>query len=84
MITKRVDEIEANPFDLSAAGHRCFFCGEFLVDPAVMWSGYHDGSGNIYLHPDCVVEWMPRVMRDALELRYHGRSCSNQLDRQRA
>ncbi len=70
MITKGMPETEADPFDLSAAGHLCFFCGEFLTDPAVQWHGFHDGSGNVYLHGECVIEWLPRLMRDALELRY--------------
>ena len=84
MITKRVPETEANPFDLSAVGHRCFFCGEFLVDPAVVWSG-NDGEGRqIYLHGECVFDLCPRIMRDGLELRYSGKPCWNQLHGQRA
>jgi len=81
MITKRVDEIEANPFDLSAVGHRCFFCGEFLVDPAVMWSGNNEKGQQIYLHGECVLKWQPGLMRDGLELRHAGRPCWNQLDK---
>lgn len=53
MITRQVPETEPNPFDLSAAGHRCFVCGEFVHDPAVMWSG-NDGQ-QIYLHGECVI-----------------------------
>ncbi len=81
MITKRISETEFDPFDLSAAGHACFFCGALLTDPAVQWHGYHDGSGNIYLHGECVFNWVPRIMRDALELRYGDRPCWNQQRR---
>ena len=81
MITKRVRETESNPFDLSAAGHRCFFCGEFLVDPAVVWSGNDEKGQQISLHGQCVADWLPRLMRDALELRYTDKACWNQLSR---
>jgi len=75
-ITRRMSELTENPFGLSAAGHRCFSCGEFLQDPAVMWSG-NDGQ-TIYFHGSCFLDWMPCVMRDALELKYHGKACWNQ------
>jgi hypothetical protein len=76
-ITRRMTEMDSNPFGLSAAGHRCFHCGEFMQDPAVMWSGL-DGQ-QIYLHGPCVVAWMPRVLRDALEVKYQRKPCWNQL-----
>ena len=79
MITKPISEFEDNPFDLSAKGHQCFYCGKFLQDPAVQWAGFHDGGGNIYLHEECVFLWYQPLMRDALELKYRGRSCWNQL-----
>ncbi len=81
MITKRVPETEANPFDLSAAGHRCFFCGQLLQDPAVVWSGNDENGQQIFLHGQCAADWLPRLMRDALELRYTGKACWNQLSR---
>ncbi len=80
MITKRVRETESNPFDLSAAGHRCFYCGQFIQDPAVVWNG-NDGQ-QIYLHGGCVLKWQPGLMRDALELQYCGKPCWNQLNSQ--
>lgn len=76
-LTHHMSEMSENPFGLSAVGHRCFHCGEFLQDPAVMWSG-NDGQ-TIYLHGPCVERWQPGLLRDALELRYVGRSCWNQL-----
>jgi hypothetical protein len=76
-VTHRMTEMSENPFGLSAAGHRCFHCGEFLQDPAVMWSGL-DGQ-QIYLHGPCVMDWTPRVLRDALELKYQGKPCWTQL-----
>lgn len=80
MLTKRIPETEPNPFGLSAAGHRCFLCGQFLQDQAVMWSENDGEARPIYLHGDCVFELCPRLLRDALELRYIGRSCWNQVD----
>lgn len=78
-VTHHMSEMSENPFGLSAAGHRCFHCGEFLQDPAVTWSGL-DGQ-QIYLHGPCVLDWMPRVLRDALELKYQGKPCWNQRPR---
>ena len=80
MLTRRVPEAEPNPFDLSAAGHRCFFCGDFVHDPAVVWNGNDEGGQQIFLHGPCVITWMPRLMRDALELGYRGQACWNQLN----
>ena len=76
-ITRRMSEIVGDPFGLSAAGHRCFFCGEFLQDPAVMWSGL-DGQ-TIYLHGPCTENLMLRLLRDALELKYQEKACWNQI-----
>ena len=70
----------ADPADLSAVGHRCFFCWEFLVDPAVMWNGCRGGDQNVYLHGACVMELIPKLMLDALELKYYGKPCWNQLE----
>lgn len=75
-LTRCMTEMTKNPFGLSAAGHRCFHCGEFLQDPAVMWSG-NDGT-TIYLHGECVYRWLPGLLRDATELRYAGHPCANQ------
>lgn len=76
-LTRRMTEMSENPFGLSAAGHRCFYCGEFLQDPAVMWDG-NDGQ-IIYLHGLCVERLQLGLLRDALELKYAGRPCWNQL-----
>ena len=73
MITHPVSEFDDNPFDLSAAGHRCFVCGEFLQDPAVLWSGV-DGQ-TIYFHGPCVFRWSEALWRDALELKYADHLC---------
>jgi hypothetical protein len=35
-----------------------------------MWAGL-DGQ-RFYMHGVCVIDWMPRVMRDAPELKYEG------------
>lgn len=75
-ITRRMSEMEENPFDLSAAGQCCFHCGEFLQDPAVMWHG-NDGQ-TIYLHGECVYRWLPGLLRDATTLRYANHPCNAQ------
>lgn len=77
-LTHPMTEMTENPFGLLAIGHRCFACGEFLQDPAVMWSGL-DGQA-IYLHGPCVEQWYPKLLRDALEIKYAGRPCWNQLE----
>ncbi|MBU6482594.1 MAG: hypothetical protein KGS09_18895 [Nitrospirae bacterium] len=76
-ITRRMTEMDPNPFGLSAAGHRCFHWGEFLQDPAMLWDGL-DGQ-TIYFHGPCFLDWMPRGMRDALELKYAGHPCQEQV-----
>ncbi len=84
MITKPMPDTEPDPFGLSAAGHLCFVCGKGVEDPTVVWSG-NDGYGQqIYLHGECDIKLALGLMRDGLELRYAGRFCWNQLDRQRA
>ena len=80
MITKRMPETECDPFDLSAAGYRCFHCGQFLQDPAVMWKGNDEKDHQIHIHGDCLVDRVPRLMRDALELGYRGQACWKQLN----
>lgn len=69
-VTRPVSEFDeiGCTFGLSAAGQRCLFCGQLLSNPAVFWAGA-DGQ-TIYLHGGCVIEWMPRLMRDALEILY--------------
>ena len=76
-ITRRMTEMIEDTFGLSAAGHQCFHGGELLQDPAVMWNE-NDGQ-TIYLHGNCIETWLPRLLRDALELRYAGKPCWSQL-----
>ncbi len=73
-VTRYMTEMSENPFGLSATGHRCFHCGEFLQDPAVMWNG-NDGQ-TIYLHSECVYRWLPGLLRDASVLRYADHPCN--------
>ena len=75
-LTHHMSEMTENPFGLSAAEHQCFHCGELLQDPAVMWSG-NDGQ-TIYFHAPCFLDWMPRIMRDALDIKYADHPCRNQ------
>lgn len=74
-LTYRMTEMMEDPFGLSAAGHRCFYCGQFLQDPAVMWNG-NDGQ-TIYLHGACVEAWIPGLLIDASELQYVARHFEN-------
>jgi hypothetical protein len=80
-LTRPVSEFEENPFGLSAAGSRCFFCGELLTDPAVQWHGF---TGVMYLHAECVHALTKRLVRDALEIEYAGKPCWNQLNKAKA
>ena len=81
-ITRPMSKMTEHPFGLSAVGHRCFHCGELIQDPAVMWSG-NDGQ-TIYFHGPCFLDWMPRIMRDALDLKYAAHPCRNQLTKDTA
>jgi len=42
----------------------CFLCGEGPLSDAVVWSG---ATGLIALHPDCAVDLVLRLGRDAWE-----------------
>lgn len=43
----------------------CFFCGEKLTLPMVMWHGRnHRDDADIWLHPNCVRPFCNRLMRD--------------------
>jgi hypothetical protein len=68
MITRSMTKLDPNPFGLSAVGQRCFHCGAFFEDPAVMWSGA-DGQ-TIYFHGPCYEAWHTRPLWDALRLKY--------------
>ncbi len=57
----------------TAVGHRCFFCGRALSDPAVFWAGE---TGEIFLDPECVASLSTRLLRDLHEVqnpRYYQR-----------
>ena len=43
----------------------CFYCHEPLGPQGVMWSGT---SGEIILHPGCVIELTIRLLRDVHEI----------------
>lgn len=42
-------------------GNDCFYCGDKAWPPFVMWQGVPD---TIYLHPECAIRLMIRLMRD--------------------
>ncbi len=43
----------------------CYYCGEPLTVPFVMWQGFGEAIG---LHPPCVVELTIRLYRDVHEI----------------
>ena len=49
----------------SAVGLGCFYCYRPLEDPAIYWAG---SSGEIYLHPPCVLALGIRLARDCHEV----------------
>jgi len=70
MITREISGILSCPDCYSATGKLCFYCGEAVQNPAIMWHGNDDRNTDIYFHPDCVIQWTVGIWRDALELRY--------------
>ncbi len=42
-------------------GRTCYYCREAMTFPCVYWNHY---PNSIFLHPDCAVQWMIRLMRD--------------------
>ena len=46
-------------------GVDCFLCTKPLITPVVHWMGL---TGNIYLHPDCVLRLAVRMFRDVHEI----------------
>ena len=75
MISRRISEMDGDPFGVSAGGHRCFLCGEFLNDPVIMWAGAN--GEQIYLHGPCVIDWLPGLLRDVHELKHRSRTGSS-------
>lgn len=61
----------------------CFYCGERLTVPAVMWHG-NDGKrsgepAEIWLHPKCAEQLSARIQRDINELKLGKKSADEQL-----
>lgn len=59
------------------ARYRCFHCGRFLQDQAVIWSG--NDVQTIYFLGPRVEQWHLGLLRDALEMKYAGQPCWKQL-----
>jgi hypothetical protein len=51
----------AEGFIHTAEGQRCFYCDQFLHDPALHWMG---ATGSIYLHPLCWPDFSTRLALD--------------------
>jgi hypothetical protein len=60
-VTTSVDD---HGFALTAVGQTCFYCYKPVADPAVCWMG---ATGEIYLHPPCVLALFVRLARDVHE-----------------
>lgn len=59
------------PFFTEPATH-CFYCGEKLTIPAVMWNGHDKHAANpleVWLHPKCAEDFCARLSRDTNELK---------------
>jgi hypothetical protein len=72
------DATDFGPF-IETVADRCYFCGDNLLMPAVMWHGHQctgSGSLEIWMHPKCVEGFMHRLMRDANEAD-HGKDAAN-------
>ena len=67
MITPPLPDDNDDPTEPSAAGHYCFYCGEHLLDPAVLWTG-EDGH-TVFLHAICTLEWTQELIAEAVEIR---------------
>ena len=55
---------DENGFVFTAAGRNCFYCYAPLSDPAIFWMG---ATGDLYLHPRCVLDLFVRLARDVHE-----------------
>jgi hypothetical protein len=59
----------------------CYYCGDKLTIPAVMWYGHYE---RIWMHPVCAEKLSHRLMRDVRELR-KGKAYADQVhQRQKA
>ncbi len=69
------------PFFTQPSSH-CFYCGEKLTIPAVMWNGRDSKGANvaeIWLHPKCAEHFCARVSRDVNELKIGKPAADEQL-----
>jgi hypothetical protein len=46
----------------------CFFCGEPVGTPFIIWAG-HGGQGRLVLHLPCAIDIQIRMTRDVHELK---------------
>jgi len=61
---------EDQPFITEPASH-CFYCGNKLTIPAIMWAGRSGGgkeASEIWLHPNCAEKLVAGLVRDVDEL----------------
>jgi len=60
------------PAYLSASGNVCFYCGEAVQNPCVMWHGLNQRNTNIFLHPQCADRLVFHLASDARKCREVG------------
>jgi hypothetical protein len=71
-ITRYISEMEPDPFGKSASGQLCFFCGDFVHNPGVVW---HGSTGqNIYFHAICILQLCDNLIKDAWQIERMGRA----------
>lgn len=76
------DAGEVQPFFTEAASH-CFYCGQKVTIPAVMWNGRRsDGNdaAELWLHPKCAEAFCARLTRDADELKFGKERADEKLE----
>ena len=64
MIIRSADELKQHEFEDS-----CFLCHGKLTYPAVHWMG---STGDIVLHPACVLDLFVRMARDLHQIKVDG------------
>jgi len=69
------------PFFTEPASH-CFYCGEKLTIPAVMWNGRNTSgkdAAEVWLHPKCAEAFCAHLARDLGELKFGKRAADKKL-----
>lgn len=57
---------------VNALADDCFHCGEFIHNDEHAW--FWVGKHMLTMHTRCLVDWLPRVMQDAMRINLAARS----------